>query len=74
MKAKFECRKCHRRFGSLAAFDAHLGSDAALLRGEGHTDPKNTTTRQWVLDQHGIWRSPGESNPYGSQGILEGLD
>lgn len=62
-----ECRTCARRFGSLQLFDAHLGSDAELLRGitarlrgepsqEGHQDPKGGTQ-----DAEGIWRLPSPS-------------
>lgn len=61
--AKFTCRICDRRFGSLTLWDAHLGSDAelercnnAILRGEpsqaGHKDPKGGT----LVD--GVWRLP----------------
>jgi hypothetical protein len=82
MRAKFECRTCGRRFGSLTLFDAHLGSDAELQRGinarlrgepsqEGHRDPKGG-----ILDLNGIWRrpDPGLRNPAAAGGLLAGLE
>jgi hypothetical protein len=85
VRAKFECRTCGRRFTSLEAFDAHLGSDAQIQRGvdarlrgepsqEGHTDPVPTKTNTWVMDEYGRWRSPGEKPSPPAYGLLAGLE
>jgi hypothetical protein len=81
VRAKFECRTCGRRFGSVTLFDAHLEGDAALQRGidarlrgqpsqEGHREPKGG-----ILDPNGIWRrpDPGLRNPVPAGGLLAGL-
>jgi hypothetical protein len=78
--AKYTCRICDRRFGSLTLWDVHLGSDAELPRGanarlrgepsqEGHRDPKGGR----LID--GVWRLPSSDFVTHSDagGLLAGL-
>lgn len=83
-RPKFECRTCGRGFGSLEAFDAHLGSDSALDRGiaarlrgepsqEGHSGPRPIKGRIWMQDEAGTWRRADERYTPTADGLLAGL-
>jgi hypothetical protein len=83
-RPKMTCRTCGRAFGSLSAFDAHLGTDAELdkgiaarLRGEpsqqGHTDPRARKGFSWVRDEAGTWRKPDLRFGAPGDGLLAGL-